>query len=116
MCAGNAILAANSNWLIFVEGIEWGTNLQAVASKPVQLSKAHRVVYAVVQYSADNAPNPQISDPTFPNNMRPYWNSHFGFLVLNQIAPVSAQPAVSHAGLFSLPLTPRTPLLLLLDR
>ena len=89
---GNAILAANPNWLIFVEGTEWGSNLQGVSSKPVRLSKANRVVYAVAQYSADTAPNALISDPTFPANMRPYWNTNFGFIVLSQIAPVMSLP------------------------
>ena len=75
-----------------MEGVEWGSNLQAVGSKPVRLSRADRVVYAVVQYSADTAPNTLFSDPTFPANLRPSWNSNFGFIVLNQIAPVSPHP------------------------
>ena len=54
--AGNAILAVNANWLIFVEGVDcygpggqtsgncswWGGNLQGVATYPVRLNVPNR--------------------------------------------------------------------------
>lgn len=85
---GNAILAANPNWLIFVEGIVWGTDLRAVATKPVKLSVKNHVVYSVVQYSNDNAANTWFTDSTFPNNLRTLWNQYYGFIVQQQIAPL----------------------------
>ncbi len=56
--AGNAVLQANPNLLIIVEGAEcyngdcdwWGGNLEGVASNPVTLSVANRLVYSPHDY------------------------------------------------------------------
>src|SRR5437588_3699203 len=56
--AGNAILAANPDWLIIVEGIErqgsdgywWGGNLAGARSAPVRLSRPCKLVYSAHDY------------------------------------------------------------------
>ena len=85
---GNAILAVNPDLLILVQGIEWGVNLQAVALKPIQLAVKNRLVYAVVQFTNDPAPNAWFTAATFPKNLIPLWNLNYGFIVKKQIAPV----------------------------
>jgi len=55
---GNAVLAANPNWLIIVEGVEkynnqttwWGGNLTGAAAFPVVLSVNNKLVYSPHEY------------------------------------------------------------------
>ena len=42
----------------------------------------------MAQYSNDLAANSLFSAADFPNNLRGSWNAVFGYIVLNQIAPV----------------------------
>jgi endoglucanase len=94
--AGNAVLAANPNWLIFVEGIDcvsgdcywWGGNLEGVAKYPVQLNVANRLVYSAHDYPADVASQPWFSDPNYPNNLPAIWDKHWGYIAKQGIAPV----------------------------
>lgn len=94
--AGNAVLAVNPNWLIIVEGVDifngdgywWGGNLEGVAQFPVQLNVANRLVYSPHDYPADVASQPWFSDPTFPNNMPGIWETHWGFIQKQNIAPI----------------------------
>jgi endoglucanase len=82
---GNAI-TANSNWLVFVEGITCqsgcfkGENLQGVQHNPVVLNVPNRVVYSPHAYGPDVFPMTYFYDAAFPNNMAPIWNSHFGYI------------------------------------
>ncbi len=56
--AGNAILSANAHLLVIVEGVDcysgdcgwWGGNLEGVASHPLNLSVADRLVYSAHDY------------------------------------------------------------------
>ena len=50
---GNAILAVNSNLLIFVEGINYSLDFSSVAANPIQLNVANRLVYAPHEYGYD---------------------------------------------------------------
>jgi endoglucanase len=94
--AGNAILAANSNLLIFVEGIQtyngvsgwWGGNLMGVASYPVRLNVANRLVYSAHEYATSVFHQTWFDDPTFPNNMAAIWDQHWGYIFNQSIAPV----------------------------
>jgi aryl-phospho-beta-D-glucosidase BglC (GH1 family) len=89
---GEAILAVNSNWLIIVEGVGtntwWGGNLQGVAFNPISLSQQNKVVYSVHEYSFDSYNQTWLMNSTFPSNLKNHWNSYFGFIVQQQIAPV----------------------------
>ncbi len=93
---GNAILAANPNWLIIVEGVErynnqttwWGGNLKGVAIDPVVLAVANRLVYSMHDYPKSVYAQSWFNDPTYPNNLDDVWQSHWGYIFLNQTAPL----------------------------
>ena len=104
--AGNAILAANSNWLIIVEGVDcygpggvtepsqgatctwWGGMLAGAQDYPVRLNVANRLVYSAHEYSNDVFAQTWLSDPSFPSNMPALWDGWWGYLHKNNIAPV----------------------------
>jgi endoglucanase len=50
---GNAVQAANPNLLIFVEGINFGTNLSGAGALPVSLRLPNKLVYAPHNYAED---------------------------------------------------------------
>ncbi|MGI8448089.1 MAG: cellulase family glycosylhydrolase [Streptosporangiaceae bacterium] len=52
--AGNAVLAVNPDWLIFVDGLAYSTDLTGVRSSPIVLNVANRVVYAPHAYVFSN--------------------------------------------------------------
>lgn len=94
--AGNAILAVNPNWLIFVEGIDcnqgdciwWGGNLEQAAQFPVQLNIPHRLVYSAHDYPSSVYNQSWFNAPDYPNNLPGVWDTHWGYLVKQNIAPV----------------------------
>jgi endoglucanase len=85
---GNAILAANPKLLIFVEGVDhckgvggwWGGLLTGVKTNPVKLSVPNKLVYSPHCYGPSVAMQSYFSDPSFPDNMPPIWDQHFGFV------------------------------------
>jgi endoglucanase len=94
--AGNAILAANPDWLIVVEGVErygndwywWGGNLVGARQFPVRLSRPEKLVYSPHDYGPGVYQQPWFRAPDFPDNLRPIWRHHWGYLQLEGIAPV----------------------------
>ncbi len=101
--AGNAILAVNPNWLIFVEGVdcyrpggstarsgcyEWGSNLEGVSAYPVILNVPHRLVYSVHDYPSTVAPHSWFNVSSYPNNLPGVWDAHWGYIYKQGIAPV----------------------------
>ncbi|GHO42447.1 hypothetical protein KSX_06100 [Ktedonospora formicarum] len=100
--AGNAILSVNPNWLIFVEGVDcygpggqasgdcywWGGNLEGAAQYPVRLNVANRLVYSAHDYPASVYPQSWFSASNYPNNLPGVWDTHWGYLVKQNIAPV----------------------------
>jgi endoglucanase len=100
---GNAILAINPNWLIFVEGVDcydrksgaasgdcywWGGNLEGVASKPVVLNVPNRIVYSAHDYTTDVTQQSWFNAPDFPANLPRVWDTHWGYIYKKNIAPV----------------------------
>jgi len=98
---GNAILQVNPNWLIFVEGVDcyqsdcswWGSNLEGVRSTPVNLGVSNHLVYSVHEYPASVTPpgvtpQPWYTDPNYPNNLPQVWDTHWGYIQKEGIAPV----------------------------
>jgi endoglucanase len=108
---GNAVLSANSNWLIFVEGVScpsggtpnsfdnipddpltcdwWGGNLAAAAQFPVQLNVANRLVYSAHDYGISVFDRqPWFNDANFPNNLPAVWDHFWGYLFKNNTAPI----------------------------
>ncbi|EFM08879.1 glycoside hydrolase family 5 [Paenibacillus curdlanolyticus YK9] len=97
--AGNAILAANPNWLILVEGVSsnvqgessnywWGGNLKGARNYPVRLDVPNRLVYSPHDYGPGVATQTWFSDPAFPNNMPALWDSYWGYISKENIAPI----------------------------
>jgi endoglucanase len=110
--AGNAILAVQPNWLIFVEGVGcidgyapspndnipdegptvcdwWGGNLSRVAQFPVRLNVANRLVYSPHEYGISVFDRqPWFKDPAFPANLPGVWDSFWGNIAKNNTAPI----------------------------
>ncbi|MGA0039318.1 MAG: cellulase family glycosylhydrolase [Pirellulales bacterium] len=94
--AGNAVLAANPNLLIIVEGIEhassgsywWGGNLSSAGAFPVRLNVEGRLVYSPHDYPASVYQQMYFSDPAYPANLPEVWDANWGFLFREGIAPV----------------------------
>lgn len=93
---GNAILAANPNWLIIVEGVErfnnqtywWGGNLKGAAGFPVILNRPDKLVYSMHDYPASVYNQTWFSAPDYPNNLDSVWDAHWGYLFKNNTAPL----------------------------
>jgi endoglucanase len=107
---GNAILAVQPNWLIFVEGVScpsgglpneftnppidddctwWGGNLVAAGQFPVRLNVANRLVYSAHDYAISVFDRqPWFEDPNFPNNLPSVWDHYWGYLHKQNTAPV----------------------------
>jgi aryl-phospho-beta-D-glucosidase BglC (GH1 family) len=94
--AGNAVLAANPNWLIFVEGVEaynnqyywWGGNLMGVQDRPIVLDVPGRLVYSAHDYPNSIYGQPWFNDPAFPNNLPSKFDQMWGYIYKQNIAPV----------------------------
>ena len=93
---GNALQAINPNLLIIVEGIDtynddgywWGGNLEGVRDYPVQLNVANQLVYSPHDYGSGVASQPWFSAPDFPSNLPGVWDTYWGYIFKNNIAPV----------------------------
>ena len=94
--AGNAVLQANPDWLIIVEGIEhqgndwywWGGNLSMAGELPVELSVPNKLVYEAHDYGPGVASQKWFQANDFPLNLSSIWYSHWAYLKLSGIAPV----------------------------
>lgn len=100
--AGNAILAVNPNLLIAVEGISdwvndsgqtvsdwWGGDLQPVATHPVQLSVADRLVYSPHDYGPHEFAQTWFnSSTTYASLSTNVWDKNWGYIAKQNIAPV----------------------------
>ena len=106
---GNAVLEANPDLLIVVEGVScpsggtpnswdsipdeqcgwWGGNLSKAGEFPVVLSNPRKLVYSAHDYGMSVYPNQSwFADPTFPATLEPYWDGMWGYLQKQNIAPV----------------------------
>jgi aryl-phospho-beta-D-glucosidase BglC (GH1 family) len=94
--AGNAVLAANPNWLVIVEGVEqgtsgftwWGGNLSNAGAFPVRLDVPGRLVYSPHDYPASVYPQPWFSAPNYPQNLYSVWDANWGYLFRQGTAPI----------------------------
>ncbi len=98
---GNAILEANPNVLILVEGIEayikpdgeltsywWGGNLQGARDYPVRLSNPKKLMYSPHEYGPRVHDQKWFSAADFPENMPGIWEEQFNFLNTNKTTPL----------------------------
>ncbi|MBG6185432.1 endoglucanase [Arthrobacter sp. CAN_A214] len=95
--AGNTVLSINPNLLIIVEGIEnesdgtatwWGSGLKGVATHPIGLDVDHRVVYSPHDYPGSVYPQKWFSAPDYPVNLPGVWDTNWGYIARQGIAPV----------------------------
>ncbi|BAQ65513.1 cellulose binding domain-containing protein [Geminocystis sp. NIES-3709] len=94
--AGNSILSVNSDWLIFVGGIEsyngenywWGGNLAGAKDHPVRLDVADRLVYTPHDYPSSVYPQSWFNSGDYPNNLPELWDKTWGYIHNEKIAPV----------------------------
>lgn len=94
--AGNAVLKANPDLLIIVEGIEqykgglywWGGNLEGAGKYPVRLIEPDKLVYSAHDYGPDVYPQAWFQAASFPQNLIPIWMKHWAYLQLEGRAPV----------------------------
>ena len=94
---GTAIQQVNPDWLIIIEGIGanywWGGNLMGVATSPILLPYQNKVIYSVHEYAVDLYPQPWFINASypggpFPGNMRNIWDTQWGYIIQQNIAPV----------------------------
>jgi endoglucanase len=108
---GNAVLATNPNWLVFVEGVScptggnpniydsipddpmtcdwWGGNLSQALAYPVTLNVANRLVYSAHDYGISVYDRQTwFNDPTFPANLPAVWDHFWGYLYQQNVAPI----------------------------
>ncbi len=86
---GNAILAANPDVLLVVEGVStvgsdtywWGGNLSGARTAPIQLSHPERLVYSAHEYGPEVHEQTWFDDATFPASLAPVWDKHFDFIM-----------------------------------
>jgi endoglucanase len=94
--AGNAVLRVNRHWLTFVQGVSlykgdpswWGGNLEGAATAPVRLTVPHRLVYEAHDYGPSLYPQGWFAARDFPRNLPHVWDTHWGYLAEQGIAPV----------------------------
>ena len=94
--AGNAILAINPNLLIVVEGNDhynnaftwWGGMLRGVASRPVTLNVANRVVYSAHDYGPAEANQPWFNGSATPASLNAVKDQNWGYIHNNGTAPI----------------------------
>ncbi|GIF08294.1 endoglucanase [Actinoplanes siamensis] len=108
--AGNAILAVQPNWLIFVEGVScpsgglsnvwdndtgndedcgwWGGNLSKAGEFPVRLNVANRLVYSPHEYATSVYRQAWFDDPSYPANLPAIWDKYWGYLYKQNLAPI----------------------------
>jgi endoglucanase len=73
----------SSRWLFFVEGINWGHNLDAYAQHPIQFKEKalyNRVVYSSHIYGNSVVPGTS----TDPSVLYSQWDASFGFMRIEQ--------------------------------
>jgi endoglucanase len=92
-CA-SAVLNANPDLLIIVEGVEeyqgtfywWGGNLQGVKDSPITSIPGDALVYSPHEYGSSVHMQSWFTDPGFPSNLPAIWDDFFYFIKKQNIA------------------------------
>jgi endoglucanase len=93
---GNAVLAANPDWLIIVQGIEnyrgdyywWGGNLEGARQYPVRLTQPDKLVYSVHDYGPEIYWQKWFASADLSVSLARTWQQHWAYLQEEHIAPV----------------------------
>src|SRR5262249_24531169 len=94
--AGNAILAVNPDWRIFVQGVEhigsnyywWGGNLEGARASPVRLALSQRLVYEAHDYGPEIYWQAWFSGPRMVEQLPAVWQRYWAYLQLDGRSPV----------------------------
>ena len=94
--AGNAILAVNPDWRIFVQGVErvgsdyywWGGNLERARTCPVRLTRPHRLVYEAHDYGPEIYMQAWFRGPHLAARLPNVWRRYWAYLKLDGRSPV----------------------------
>jgi aryl-phospho-beta-D-glucosidase BglC (GH1 family) len=94
--AGNAVLAANPDWLVFVEGVAengstgywWGGNLTGVRDNPVVLDVPNKLVYSAHDYPNSVYAQSWFQQPGFGDQLAAKFDQMWGYIYRENIAPV----------------------------
>lgn len=95
--AGNAVLSANPNLLIIVEGVErqgngentwWGGGLADVKKHPIKLSVSNRIVYSPHDYPSSLYNQKWFNASNYPKNLPGQWDKSWGYIHKQNIAPI----------------------------
>ncbi|HEX3786318.1 MAG TPA: cellulase family glycosylhydrolase [Pseudonocardiaceae bacterium] len=99
--AGNAVLAADPNALVFCEGISntpnasggfdttwWGGDLELAGQFPVVLSSPGHVVYSAHDYGPNLFQQTWFNSTTTAASLAAVWTKYWGYLSTQQVAPV----------------------------
>ncbi|WP_299245691.1 cellulase family glycosylhydrolase [uncultured Aquimarina sp.] len=93
---GNAVLQANPNVLIIVEGVGefegnsywWGGQLMGAKQYPVQLSNPSKLVYSAHEYGPEVSQQDWFTASNFPQNMPGLWSDNFHYLYEEGTSPI----------------------------
>ncbi|MEW7290073.1 cellulase family glycosylhydrolase [Aquimarina sp. 2304DJ70-9] len=93
---GNAVLQANPNVLIIVEGVGefegnsywWGGQLMGAKKYPIQLSDPSKLMYSAHEYGPEVAPQDWFTAANFPQNMPGIWKDNFHYLYEEGTSPL----------------------------
>lgn len=93
---GNAILEANPDVIIIVEGVSiigtdtywWGGNLSGVRTAPIKLSRPEKLMYSAHEYGPEVHEQDWFTSASFPSNMADVWGKHFDFIMKENLGHI----------------------------
>ncbi|MBQ4803743.1 cellulase family glycosylhydrolase [Aquimarina sp. MMG015] len=93
---GNAVLQANPNVLIIIEGVGefegnsywWGGQLMGAKKYPVQLSDPSKLMYSAHEYGPEVSQQDWFTASDFPQNMPGLWTDNFHYLYEEGTSPL----------------------------
>lgn len=90
--AADVIQTLMPDWLICIEGLfrdsNWGGNLQDLIKYPITLKVPKKLVYTVHEYGPLVANNTWLTAGNFPLNLDDHWDTTYGFVKKQGIAPL----------------------------
>ncbi|AXT62469.1 T9SS C-terminal target domain-containing protein [Aquimarina sp. AD10] len=93
---GNAVLKANPNVLIIIEGVGefegnsywWGGQLMGARKYPIQLSDPSKLMYSAHEYGPEVAQQDWFTAADFPQNMPQIWKDNYHYLYEEETSPL----------------------------
>ncbi|WP_376966412.1 carbohydrate-binding domain-containing protein [Azospirillum sp. A26] len=85
---GNSIQTVNKDWLLLVEGTEWSSTLAGVKTHPIEFDTPNKLVYSPHAYGQSVGQFSWLSDPSYPDNLPAQYDSMWGYIYKNNIAPI----------------------------